>query len=519
MSQPVSTVDITPIPVRYRWLKRISVGCVVLLVALVLLRLWWGRVADRRLQAEIDRIIAAGEPLFPEDFDSPSVPDENNAVFLFEQAMAPWANSGPATLEPLVGIDPGPEYWADAEGVIKANANALTLIRKIRSMPGVDWGIRVKSPVNVLMPSLANQRQMARFVCGTARYRHHTARDDETVETLRDALAIGAVIEKHPALIANLVARAVRSVVGSTIEILAPSLRIVSAKSSASAAGTPANRAQIQALITDLLDAGPSREAFVRAMHFERMSYLNTVQLIASGRLSLTAMTPGAPALTPGANGILVWPIRPLFVLDGVRMIQRDTRLVDAARQPTWPAALARLPREPIDTTGLRTITRGMSRAISASYHRVVQIRFEGLARDRMAAIALATRMYELDHGRRPQTLDALVPEYLARVPDDPFGTNGRPISYRPDADPPVLYSIGYDGKDDRGAFSLESGRIDHSVKDIPFFLNGNRPRQAPPGANPTPATTPSPQTDDDDSDKAEDERNAEQRGDGQPEP
>ena len=40
-------------------------------------------------------------------------------------------------------------------------------------------------------------------------------------------------------------------------------------------------------------------------------------------------------------------------------------------------------------------------------------------------------------------------------MPDDPFDANGRPIRYRPDADPPVLYSIGYDGKDDRGTFHL----------------------------------------------------------------
>ena len=40
-----------------------SVG--VLFVLLLALRLWWGWEAHRRLQAEIDRIIAAGEPIYP----------------------------------------------------------------------------------------------------------------------------------------------------------------------------------------------------------------------------------------------------------------------------------------------------------------------------------------------------------------------------------------------------------------------------------------------------------------------
>ena len=75
-----------PIPPRYWWLKRLSIAGGCLLVALVALRLWWGWEANRRLQAEIDNYIAAGEPIYPEDFDPEPIPDELNAAKLLIDA-------------------------------------------------------------------------------------------------------------------------------------------------------------------------------------------------------------------------------------------------------------------------------------------------------------------------------------------------------------------------------------------------------------------------------------------------
>ena len=56
----------------------------------------------------------------------------------------------------------------------------------------------------------------------------------------------------------------------------------------------------------------------------------------------------------------------------------------------------------------------------------------------------MACRLYELRHGRAPETLDALTPELLREVPTDPF--DGKPFRYvRADA---VVFSVGRDLKD-----------------------------------------------------------------------
>lgn len=86
--RPANTAQVRPVPVRYWWLKRILFGCGVILIGLVALRIWWGWEANRRLQAGIDGYIAAGEPVYPEDFDQSAVPDDQNAAKMYDDAAA-----------------------------------------------------------------------------------------------------------------------------------------------------------------------------------------------------------------------------------------------------------------------------------------------------------------------------------------------------------------------------------------------------------------------------------------------
>lgn len=67
-----------------------------------------------------------------------------------------------------------------------------------------------------------------------------------------------------------------------------------------------------------------------------------------------------------------------------------------------------------------------------------------------LLTVTLALRAYKVEHGGYPATLDALVPAYLAKVPNDPFALSG-PLRYRQQGSRYVLYSVGPDGKDDGG--------------------------------------------------------------------
>ena len=71
-----------------------------------------------------------------------------------------------------------------------------------------------------------------------------------------------------------------------------------------------------------------------------------------------------------------------------------------------------------------------------------------GLTRTSLAAVAI--ERYRLKRGGAlPDSLEALVPEFLSGVPIDPL--SGEPVRYRRIGDGYTVYSVGRNGKDDGG--------------------------------------------------------------------
>jgi hypothetical protein len=66
------------------------------------------------------------------------------------------------------------------------------------------------------------------------------------------------------------------------------------------------------------------------------------------------------------------------------------------------------------------------------------------------ACIACGLERYRLAHGQYPDSLEALVPQFAAKLPHDIIG--GKPLKYHRATDGRfVLYSVGWNGKDDGG--------------------------------------------------------------------
>ena len=177
----------------------------------------------------------------------------------------------------------------------------------------------------------------------------------------------------------------------------------------------------------------------------------------------------------------LTFLVRPAFQLDAVRMMDWTTRYAEAGSSVTYPEAAVLAPSdsefEPRSTT-VEDGTRPVSRIFMSSFSRALVLHFRAIANRRLAATALAVRLYELDNGQRPAALAALVPDYLDAVPRDPFTADDRALGYKPEAEKAILYSIGVDGRDDDGAYALRGDQNVHLERlDFPFFLNGDRPR------------------------------------------
>jgi hypothetical protein len=127
---------------------------------------------------------------------------------------------------------------------------------------------------------------------------------------------------------------------------------------------------------------------------------------------------------------------------------------------------------------------------VNASAARWTRLREDELAASterRVAVLVLALRLYQAEKGHPPQTLDALVPEYLSALPADPYDPAGKPLRYRvsrgetielpralvvrwamPEArhlpaGQMIVWSVGPDGRDDGGA---RHARVHYDARD-----------------------------------------------------
>ena len=84
-----------------------------------------------------------------------------------------------------------------------------------------------------------------------------------------------------------------------------------------------------------------------------------------------------------------------------------------------------------------------------------------GQASVNLACTAIALERYRLARGAFPKSLDALAPQFIAKVPHDAIG--GQPLKFRREADGSfVLYSIGWNEKDDDGEATFNpDGTVD----------------------------------------------------------
>ena len=119
----------------------------------------------------------------------------------------------------------------------------------------------------------------------------------------------------------------------------------------------------------------------------------------------------------------------------------------------------AKLPPEQMEARLLQTIT---SRLPSNSPPVIVNCVNPGLvlcrpeyARLRSAVAALAAERYRRQHGRWPDSLDALVPAFLPEVPLDPH--DGKRLHYRRLTDGVVIYSVGPDLTDNGGKLDRQN--------------------------------------------------------------
>lgn len=460
---------------RRRWIWIVA-GVVVLFLGLGWF--WWNQSSkwDERINAEIERYRAAGQPIYLADFDPPDTDDDDNAALALQEAVrALKLTKDEEILVEELRPEKVAENLDELRRIAEANSKVLTLVHRARSMKGADWGFRVRSPAVTftLPPDLSEQRSLARFLRGMAIYFHKTGDEAAAVRTLHDTLNIGKTVRKMPLLICHLSALANDAIACAAVEDISADLKV--------APPGGAGRKDVEAFIAELLDEVTLRKDTQRVYYGERAYVFDSAKLWIDGRMSLTS--PGAPA---ALEAITASVLRPLHKKDLIGLLRMCTAMAEAAGQESWPEAKKLLPEEPSYEGFWDSATHTLSSILRPSLQKALMTHFRVIAMRRMAATALAIKLYETDHGSRPAELADLVPKYLPAVPKDPFAADGRDIGYLPNAPRPILYSVGQNGIDQGGKYADDPEKPPRFGKfDDPFFLNADRPRKRAPSTQP----------------------------------
>lgn len=466
--------DTQPFPPRFWWLKRILIGSGGLLLLLIAVRFWWGWEANRRLEAALAEWRANGEPVLAADIDAmlDAVPDDQNAALLYERAMDQMVLITRSGVSVDAFRDDPSLFDSDSQAaawLMEANGDALRFVRQARGRFEVAWSHRLADQIADPAERSSEQRSLCRLLWFVATYHHRHANDDEAMQTLRDALAFADAIDQHPTLISSLIAWSIHALEFTVIEESGAEFAIAGAGDHDTDARTPASQAQARALIHALLDEERPRQALTSTWLGERAMALEFLQIVKRRTRAFSRGQPFHPLVL-----MKDWLWDPVSRLDELRTARQFPALIQASSQATWPQAWAMLDRLQRTRSPIRALARPFGDIRSSTLANSERIFFQHLAHRRMAATALAIRLFQVDHGHRPSTLSELIPDYLPAVPVDPLDPDAGPIRYRPQSDDPVLYSVSRDGKDNGGIRAVgPDGSLDWNASDFLFHLDG----------------------------------------------
>eukprot|EP00752_Nemacystus_decipiens_P013957 g12393.t1 len=476
---------------RFCWLKRLSLLFVLLLLLVVGLRLIWGHRVQSRLDEAIADIQAQGEPILFADLQSAEIPDSENAARYLMDALQNWP-SVPG--QPGVNIHDTtwyiegedysklPDPITDHAAYLVSCKPVLDSIRKAVALDQARW-FTGPMPIDYLSftsrttGQLGNTRRLARLMDDASRRAFKAGDPALCFEILH---LIGRHGDKVGQQTLSLIdALVMISIHAMTYDYTGEHL----AKLTDEQARQPDTRQALIAMRDWLLDETDSRQAFLESLIANRWGTHQYVLGIRDGSMPVQLwMGSGYGRLiseTPGLSLLL----NPLLTKAHTDVIDLDTNSIETFKATDNLRDSSASP----DETTLEALYEAqpwlypmfeelfISDAAYRTYYRQLSTR-------RMTATAIAIRLYQADHGERPETLEKLLPEYLAQVPMDPY-IGDQPIGYSPGGvipkteyelgrehtspaskevltalprNPlPLLYCVGHDFIDNRGALAI----------------------------------------------------------------
>jgi hypothetical protein len=398
--------------------------------------------ALRDVQAEVDRIHAAGEPVTPEDMIAfhrvPPGTIDATELWLRAIELSPKTRDDDAKVLPMIGEPQGYELLDPnhplslaplADRYFQNHADVIEAIRKAAGADGqVRFPLDFSAGLQADLSHINELRHLARVLC--LRNRLALARGDretayESVVLLRH---LAATMEHEPMVVSQIVRLAIIAIHISELEALLNEVEL-----------SDAQLANLQRQLANVDFRGAMRLQMLgeRAIGFHAFNHMSVME---NGKEKKFAKY----------EGMLVRPADCRFFLATMR------ELLSAAEEP--PHVARTLGQQTIAKVNAKVDSKNpldrLEVIMTALLVPALDFTFESNARaevKRDSAVAgIAYRRYQLKYGQPPDTLDSLAPEFIDAVPLDPFSDGMKPLTLVVKGDKYAIYSVGRDQKDDQ---------------------------------------------------------------------
>jgi hypothetical protein len=454
---------------------------------------------DRELRdamAEADRESPDGWQLEDVEAHRERIPDAENAALVVmkvksllpatwpvepkAEAGAPADDPGPALAEqfqnqqPQVQLSPAVLRWlrTNLAQVEPARAEARKLIGMTRGRFPLVWIDNVIE-TKLHSPAARDAADLLRYEAALA---SQGGTADDAVALVRGVVGAARSVGDEPTLISCLIR-------------LACDAKALAALERALAQGEPSPR-ELEA-VQALLEKEAAEPLFTPAVRGERAGMHRMLETLRNRGTGLASLTGSKPGIETGVVNLL-GPT--LARRSHGRMLHLLNEYVAASRLPLeqQQAALKDLEKKVIQAKLDYDVVTAL---LMPAMIKVSEANKRGVGNLRCAFVAVALERYRRDHGRWPETLDALVPKYLGAVPTDP--QDGKPLRYKRRPAGVVVYWLGPDGTDDGGNLDRRNPWTKGTDQGFQLWDVGQRrqpaPEKSPANGNRDPGGPPDP--------------------------
>jgi len=425
----------------------------------------WRLLLYQHVAKQFARIRAAGLPTSGAELNTwrGSVPEPENGALVLTQAFALLRNLADSRSNEVAeaSLLARTDRWKPdtrdlVQGYLQTNQPALAKVREALLLSKFAYPVDFSFGPDTQLPHLGRLKEISRITCLQAVADAEQAEPNKWAEDVVLALKVARTLDDEPIIISHLVRCAIiRMAVRATersLNQVAPGVETCKLL----------QNAFDQATGTNLLAL-----AFIgeRAMTIP-IFRLSWKEIQYASQSDDPEQQPRKPQRYSGKPMAVLW-LTGFFERDLDFFLEVMDKSISIVRLPSPQNLQLTNYLDSASTLAAKRLDI-YSTMLLPSFSRVIVREASTQAHVRLAITALAVERFRQERGQLPRSLEELAPEFLLKIPTDPF--DGAPLRYRVLAKGYIIYSIDADGRDDGEREAPERIKSrDNSSYDITF--------------------------------------------------